>query len=170
MKIAVIGTHGVGKTTLAMGTAAIAKKSGSNVKLISETARDCPFPLNKNFTKESALWIYHRQMQRELEATKNYPTVICDRSVIDSFMYAEAMGLNKSLDMCSSFLAAREWMKTYDKLIYVQIGSKEPSHDGVRDLDLEFQKKVEDCFDLFVLGMRNEMFIETMTSDDIFKQ
>ena len=48
-KIAITGTHGVGKTTMAMQMASEIKSGDPSlrVNVLPEAARMCPFPLNK---------------------------------------------------------------------------------------------------------------------------
>lgn len=171
MKIAIIGTHGVGKTTLAHKIAYERKLIGENVKLLGETARECPFPINNGQPPESVLWIYHRQMQKELEACAKYETVICDRSVLDSFMYAEAMGmLQDSHLLKSSLFSLHEWLPTYNEIYFVEKGSKEPSNDGIRDTDEDFQMKVQHVFEHYIpiFARRDEFEIHYVSADDIF--
>ena len=52
MKLALIGTHGVGKTTLAYEVCSLLKKSHHNVELVAEVARQSPFPVNAETTLE----------------------------------------------------------------------------------------------------------------------
>ena len=62
MKLALIGTHGVGKTTLAYEVCSLLKKSHHNVELVAEVARQSPFPVNAETTLEGQLWILHTQI------------------------------------------------------------------------------------------------------------
>ena len=50
MKVAFIGTHGVGKTTLCYDLAAALKKRDLTVELVREVARECPLPINRETT------------------------------------------------------------------------------------------------------------------------
>ena len=50
MKIAFIGTHGVGKTTLCFELAALLKKRDRVVEMVREVARFCPLPINRDTT------------------------------------------------------------------------------------------------------------------------
>ena len=68
MKIAFIGTHGVGKTTLCYELAASLKKRDLSVELVREVARECPLPINRDTTLKAQSWILHTQIARELEA------------------------------------------------------------------------------------------------------
>jgi adenylate kinase family enzyme len=68
VKIALIGTHGVGKTTLCFDLAARLKRLDRSVHLVTEVARDCPLPLNRDTTLDAQSWILHTQCAREIAA------------------------------------------------------------------------------------------------------
>lgn len=87
MKLALIGTHGVGKTTLAFEICAQLKIAGHSVELVTEIARKSPFPVNESTTLESQLWILHQQIATELEMGPRAQYVVCDRAVIDNYAY-----------------------------------------------------------------------------------
>ena len=84
MKIAFIGTHGIGKTTLAYELCNELKKQHLDVGFIDEIARRCPFPINEGTSLEAQTWILATTIGRELELNKIYPNIICDRSVSTS--------------------------------------------------------------------------------------
>ncbi len=67
MKIAFIGTHGVGKTTLCFELAAALKRLDLSVDLVKEVARGCPLPINRETTMDAQNWILHTQVARERE-------------------------------------------------------------------------------------------------------
>ena len=50
MKIAFIGSHGVGKTTLCFELAAALKRLDLSVDVVKEVARGCPLPINQATT------------------------------------------------------------------------------------------------------------------------
>jgi len=169
-KICIIGTHGIGKSTLSYMLAAHYKKLGKSVKIVQEVARSCPYPLNDGMTKESCLWIYHEQMRKELEAVRTFDTVICDRSVIDSFMYAKAQNCFNDQDsfMFFSYEAANEWMSTYDQILFVVPGSMDPVDDGVRSTSKIFQKRVHEYFQRWTNLHKADLDIMCMGTDQIF--
>lgn len=172
-KTAIIGTHSAGKSTLSYMLAAHYKKLGKSVKIIQEVARSCPYPLNEGMTKEACLWIYHEHVKKELEAIQKFDTIICDRSAIDSFMYAKAQYCfdSSNRNMHLSFKSAESWMTTYDQIIYVEPGNIQPVADGVRSTDLEFQSRVQEQFKWF---LESEILIEDklvkITANDIFEK
>jgi len=53
MKIAFIGTHGVGKTTLCFDLASRLKRLDMGVDIVKEVARGCPLPINRETTLEA---------------------------------------------------------------------------------------------------------------------
>jgi molybdopterin-guanine dinucleotide biosynthesis protein len=69
MKIAFMGSHRVGKTTLCFDVAARLKRLDMAVDLVKEVARACPLPINKETTLEAQAWILHTQIAEELAAT-----------------------------------------------------------------------------------------------------
>lgn len=147
-KIAIIGTHGVGKSSLSYMIASYYKKKDKSVKIIQEVARNCPFPLNEKMTKEACLWIFHEQMRKEIEYQSKYDYLICDRSVADSFIYALAQNCYDSADqvLYYAFMQAEMWMSTYDKIIHIVPSKRKISDDGFRSTDREFQKRVHTQF------------------------
>ena len=148
-KVALVGTHGVNKTTLAYELAGALKRRGRTVELLTEIARECPFPLNEQATREAYLWIISRQVQLELEKAPRADVLVCDRSVLDNFAYyvrrygskgeqAEALG-----SYCWS------WMKTYDLLVRLPI-AQALAADGFRSTNQEFQREIDlICDELF---------------------
>ncbi len=144
MKIALIGTHGVGKTTLCYELAALLKRRNADVELVREVARRCPLPINQETTVAAQEWILLTQIAWEIEAAATHEVVLCDRSVLDNYCY-----------MVHAATAAPiwerifdHWLATYDRLVYVPLWSR-PTYDGVRAIDPSFQQQI----DVLVEGM-----------------
>jgi len=159
MKIAIIGTHGTGKTTLSYNLAAHYKSLGKSVKIVQEVARSCPFPINEKMTIEAAKWIFLEHARKELEAKKNQ-VIISDRSVFDSFVYAEYFKLEDELFFEYSNLAFQK-LNQYDKLIYVR-PNLFIQDDGVRSKDKEFQSSIDQ---LFAHKLKGKMYHEIYSSN-----
>jgi nicotinamide riboside kinase len=141
-KIAFIGSHGVGKTTLCYGLAARLKSSDYAVEVVHEVARRCPLPINQETSAAAQSWILHTQVAEEIVAAHRYPVVICDRSALDNYVYLLlAAEPRPELD---SLVDA--WMTSYDLLVHVPVVD-EPSPDGVRSADPSFQRAVEERLD-----------------------
>jgi len=142
MKIAMIGSHGVGKTTLCFEVAAFLKKQDINVEMVKEVARSCPLPINKDTNLLAQSWILHTQIAEEIRAGTMAEYILCDRSVIDNFAYLiSAAGSRPALDALVA-----EWIGTYDYLWKVPIISI-PSFDGIRDTDVQFQRDIDNLVD-----------------------
>ncbi|HVB35679.1 MAG TPA: AAA family ATPase [Candidatus Acidoferrales bacterium] len=140
MKLALIGTHGVGKTTLAYEVCSQLKRAGENVELVAEMARRSPFPVNAATTLEGQLWILHAQIAAELDASRSAANVVCDRSVLDNYCYL----VNKfgRQDQLEGWLAW--WMETYDLLAGVPPLAEEIQPDGFRSEDRAFQRRIHE--------------------------
>jgi thymidylate kinase len=138
LKLALIGTHGVGKTTLAYEICSLLKKADHNVELVTEVARQSPFPVNAATTLEGQLWILHAQIAAELSASRHAPHVICDRSVLDNYCYlVNKFGRQPQLE---SWLAW--WMDTYSLLVGVPPVDAGIPSDGFRSEDRAFQERI----------------------------
>lgn len=138
MKLALIGTHGVGKTTLAYEICSLLKKAGYSVDLVAEVARQSPFPVNAATTLEGQLWILHAQIAAELDTARRAPNVICDRSVLDNYCYlVNKFGRQPRLESWLEW-----WMQTYSLLVGVPPISGGIVADGFRSEDREFQKRI----------------------------
>lgn len=139
MKIAFIGTHGIGKTTLAYELCNELKKRHLDVGFIDEIARRCPFPINESTSLEAQTWIIATTIARELELNKIYPNIICDRSVFDNYVYLyHKFGHIPEIHGLVSY-----WARTYDLLFKVPFTRKYLHPDGVRSTDLEFQQAID---------------------------
>jgi thymidylate kinase len=140
LKLALIGTHGVGKTTLAYEICSLLKKANHNVELVTEVARQSPFPVNAATTLEGQLWILHAQIAAELDAGRRAPHVICDRAVLDNYCYlVNKFGRQPQLE---SWLAW--WMDTYSFLVGVPPIETAITSDGFRSEDRAFQVRIHE--------------------------
>src|SRR5262245_14756423 len=138
-KLAFIGSHGVGKTTLCYGLAARLKTRDLAVEIVHEVARRCPLPINESTSVAAQSWIFHNQIAEELVAAARYLVVLCDRTVLDNSVYLLlAAGRQPQLE---PLLAS--WMAGYDLLVHVPIVDQ-PSYDGFRSPDPSFQRAVDD--------------------------
>ncbi len=138
-KIAFIGTHGVGKTTLCFELAARLKRLDRRVDMVKEVARSCPLPLNRDTTVDAQSWILHTQVAREIETAQGQDFLVCDRSVLDNYAYLVAkFGRRAPFDT-----VVAEWLKSYALLAWVPV-VESPRYDGVRDTDLTYQRRIHE--------------------------
>ncbi len=140
LKLALIGTHGVGKTTLAYEICSLLKKAGHNVELVTEVARQSPFPVNAATTLEGQLWILHAQIAAELEAARRAPHVIADRAVLDNYCYlVNKFGRQPQLEAWLAW-----WMDSYSLLVGVPPVEGGIQSDGFRSEDRAFQQRIHE--------------------------
>lgn len=141
-KLAFVGTHGVGKTTLCFDLASQLKRLDLAVDLVKEVARRCPLPINEETTPEAQAWILHTQMSEEIAAAAINEVVICDRSVLDNYAYLVArVGRRPELDPLVA-----SWIRTYDALFKVPVLDA-PSFDGTRAVSRSFQMEIDATID-----------------------
>src|SRR3984957_18358203 len=138
LKLALIGTHGVGKTTLVYEVCSLLKKAHYNVELVTEVARQSPFPVNAETTLSGQLWILHAQIAAELEASLRAPIVITDRAVLDNYCYL-VNKFGRQIDL-EAWLAW--WMAGYSLLVGVPPVEGAIPRDGFRSEDRAFQLRI----------------------------
>lgn len=147
MKIAFMGTHGVGKTTLCFELAAALKRLDRSVDVVKEVARRCPLPINRETTRAAQLWILHNQIAEEIALEPSFDVIVCDRAVLDNYAYlVNAAGRQPALE---SMVAS--WMQTYHLLVKVPVMTA-PRFDGTRDVSVVFQKTIDGLIDELIVG------------------
>ena len=149
MKVAFIGTHGVGKTTLCYELAGALKRHGVHVDIVKEVARLSPLPINRKTSLDAQTWILMTQVAEEIRSTAHHQVVVCDRSVLDNYAYMVlACGRQRAIER---FVA--HWMKTYDLLFKVPMAGA-ASADGVRDTDEFFMRSIDELVDTLLAEMK----------------
>jgi nicotinamide riboside kinase len=142
IKVAFIGSHGVGKTTLCFDLAFRLKRLDIAVDIVKEVARHCPLPINEDTTLEAQAWIFHSQIAEEIAVAAQYDAVVCDRSVLDNYAYlVNRVGRRPEFDA-----VVQAWMRTYTALFKVPVVAP-PSFDGKRALSPTFQTEVDALID-----------------------
>jgi len=143
VKVAFIGTHGVGKTTLCYDLAALLKRRDLSVDIVKEVARLSPLPINRKTSLDAQTWILMTQVAEEIRSASQHQVVVCDRSVLDNYAYMVlACGRQKGIERFVD-----HWMKTYDLLFKVPMSEGAVSADGVRDTDEFFMRSIDQLVD-----------------------
>lgn len=143
-KYSFTGAHGTGKTTSTFELAKTLKLSNttSSVGLLNENAALCPLPINRETTIDSQLWIFSSQIIKEIELGSKYDILICDRSIIDPIAYSIYKGYNELAD--ALFKVALNYIESYTNIYFKLIlNNNYLFSDGIRDIDLKFQKDIE---------------------------
>ncbi len=141
MKIAIIGTHSTGKTTIATALQTHLTSQGHTVSYVPEFARLCPFPINESTTIEAQAWILEQQMLHEyIEATDD-SILICDRATIDNFAYLYRKTNGIGIDGYEAL--AVDHMSTYDLVFKTTTLAIDPVYDKVRSTDGVFRQDID---------------------------
>ncbi len=149
LKIAFVGTHGVGKTTLCFELAARLKRRDLRVDMVKEVARSCPLPLNRATTVEAQAWILHTQIAQEIEALVHHDVIVCDRAVVDNYAYlVQKFG---RIHIFDELMAS--WLPTYGLLVKVPIVDR-PRYDGVRDTGADYQQEIDSTIESLLKEFR----------------
>ncbi len=156
-KIALISTHGTGKTTLCFEVAAELKKRGLKVKVFSEIAASAyeqGIPINENTTMPAQMYILMQHITEELRAAiRNYQVVVCDRSVFDNLVYMERRcGGNPFI---REFLQGYAEKFPYDVIYKLPMVDDKMTDDGIREAkNKEFQVDISTRLDALLEEMR----------------
>ena len=135
--------HGVGKTTLASASPRTSSSSAPTWDFSKRWARRCPFPINEDTSLKAQTWIQVETIRREIELTKVYPEIVCDRSVLDNYCYMELrFGRQEAI-----LGLVRHWSSTYDLLVKVPINEEYLQADGMRSTDRVFQRAIDELLD-----------------------
>ena len=170
LKIAFIGSHGVGKTTLCSSVHARLKQKNIASFMIDEIASDLPkgFEVNEKTDFESQFYILLKQMEKELIQTKkHYKVLCCDRSVVDSLAYSHnAMKTLKKIkpheiDFMEHFV--KYWLKTYDHLFLVEPFADIIEDDSYRSTDVEFRDKIHNIILDYIDSMKIAKKVHSIT-------
>ncbi len=142
--IAFTGTHGTGKTTSVYELAAHIKKIPGlpNVGIVMETARLCPYPINRDTSEVAQEWMLLNQILSEHSAKKYNPIVVSDRTAMDAMVYTKVAGLD---DLYYRLLPmVQHHMASYDLVIIKPAGGNEfHTDDGFRDQNAEFRTLID---------------------------
>lgn len=173
-KIAITGTHGVGKTTLAHQLCVCLKERQINTVVIEEKARACPFPLNESASVDTEIWMVHSQIRAELDAkARRYDVAITDRCSLDAIVYWNDRNL-KSPYFNLLEKASIQWAEhEYEHIILVEPSSDTDffAVDAVRDSGISYRNRIRDLFRTYLdqLSFESRQKIIYVQSDEIFQ-
>jgi hypothetical protein len=152
VKIAVAGTHSTGKTTFLTRLRHLFETAGYHVASVGDQAagaRDHGFPILREQTATTTLWIMTMGIAAELVAARRADIVLVDRPITDALAYHTAAHAwrGESVDpAAAAFLTdlARHHLHSY-QLIYRSV--VDPAigitDDGHRDTDPHYRLLVD---------------------------
>ena len=172
-KIAITGTHGVGKTTLAHQICVTLKERNYNVTIVEEKARACPFPINEAATTDTEIWMVHTQIRAELHAkARRYEVAVTDRCSLDAIVYWHDRNTpHEYFELLKA--AALQWVQTqYDIIVLVEPSSDTDSYavDAVRDSSIQYRNRIRDLFRSYIYALPKDCLdrIVRVESNEIF--
>jgi thymidylate kinase len=182
-KIAFVGAHGTGKTTVVKTIKRILEAEGYSVESTKEAARSCPFQLDANANFASQFYILSTQINEENAAALKDPDfILADRCALDSLVYwnlIKEKEFKKTLEtsIVRNQSAAMEALfksviNEFDLIFYFKISEFEwlrrnPS-DGVRSTDLNWYATVSDAFDSFI--KKRQVKVVEISSDSSLQE
>jgi nicotinamide riboside kinase len=172
-KIAVTGTHGVGKTTLAHQICVTLKEKNFNATIVEEKARSCPFPINEAATIDTEVWMVHTQIRAELQAkAMKYEVAVVDRCSLDAIVYWHDR--NTPHEYFETLKAAAlQWVQLeYDIIVLVEPSSDTDTYavDAVRDSSIVYRNRIRDLFRSYLEMLPDEVAnkILLVESNEVF--
>ena len=148
--IAFTGTHSTGKSTLVDKLTDIAHERGLRVGVVKDNASECRlagFPILKDHTFSSTLWIMATVIREEQHEGLDADLVIVDRPVSDAIGYLEAALAATGREVPSEdlnylYALAKLHSPRYDLLYKTVLDESIPLGQG-RDPDLAYRKDVD---------------------------
>src|SRR3990167_914608 len=138
-KIAIVGAHSSGKTSLVYALAAALKKRDKSVGVVIESVRRSPFPLG---TKEFYDWVIPATILAEIDAAQGHEFLICDRTPADTLAYMKAAGF-KIPDTLWNYLD--DYLQSYESIVLLE-PNRPIVDDGFRHTDEAHRDAVVKAF------------------------
>ena len=151
-KVGVAGTHSTGKTTLVKALRNRLVDMGLEVGHVDDLARralDRGFPILREHTFESTLWIMAECMRQEAEQSLSCKVILVDRPVLDAlgYLYAALSVTDREIDQRRRKALesiARAHTADYDVLVLTTLDTSIPLGPG-RDDDPVFREAASDA-------------------------
>ncbi len=151
--VALEGSHGTGKSTLAHALVTLYKTRSVNAALVAETARRSPFVETAvihgvgGFSMEAELQLFGAHMAEEQLSARHHELVICDKTIANIVGYAKLLaseqGRSAKLLASMSGLAGA-YSPFYDLVIYMsELYDPARTKDPYRPKDRDFQRSAD---------------------------
>ncbi|NKK87523.1 hypothetical protein ELH23_31365 (plasmid) [Rhizobium ruizarguesonis] len=178
LKIGVAGTHSTGKSTLLGALRTQLEAEGLRVALVKDlavAARDAGFPILREQTEDTALWIMAEGIRREAEAALANDVILVDRAIFDALGYLEAAldvtGRPRSNGRHSILQGlARAYARDYDLLVITELDVALPLGPA-RDDNAEFREAAGRRILAFAAGLdRDFITMNSKNRDDVERE
>ena len=135
MRIAIIGSHGVGKTTLSVK---LSNHFGfARIPDIVREAHEKKFVINEETPPESQFWILSKMIELERNTPESW---IADKTLFDNIIYGNVILKDQKVKDVISDIVIKE--ARYDAMLYLPIEFA-IADDGLRSLNSEFQAQID---------------------------
>jgi nicotinamide riboside kinase len=166
MKIALVGSHGTGKSSAANHLGALLKKHdpSKSVKVLEENVREVARLANNQInTPEFQKLCFTHHLYHEFLYEALYNVLICDRSAVDTLVYGLASGVSLPSEY---FNVALLNLNKFDHVFFVRPDALDAkiAVDGFRSVDVEFRGKVDMFFE-HVLKLWGGKYTEIRTRE-----
>mgnify|MGYP003980671797 FL=1 len=141
MKIAIIGTHSTGKTTIGKCLSQTLQERGNRVHYLPELSRSCPMIVNEHTTIQAQEWILTHQVAHEAQTYEDGAFLICDRATLDNFAYMHRSTDGKGIEKFEQH--AVNHMGSYGMVFKTTKLDIDAMDDGFRSLDGTFRDEID---------------------------
>lgn len=175
VKVGVTGTHSTGKSTLLGEIERLLICRGRRVKRVKDLAthaRRLGFPILREHTFESTLWIMTRGISLELSASLKADVVLVDRPAMDALAYLFAALVHRRVSLLPDQRAylldlARHHSRTYTAICKTVLNPSIPLGPG-RDNDSAFRAAVETQLNVILTTLSIQA--DVVTGDGLFAE
>lgn len=162
IKIAIVGSHGVGKTTLS-------SKISEHYKfpVIPDVVREAfekKFTINEQTPPETQFWILSKQI--ELERNTPLPW-ISDKTLYDNFIYGKVLLRHEKAKEVIYDIVMEQ--AKYDVIFYLPVEFA-IADDGLRSLNAEFQQAIDRAYLEFLQKHGIEYYVIRGTVEERLRQ
>ena len=128
LKVAVSGSHSTGKSSFLRLVKQHLDIRNIQYTIVADMATRCPFPILKQQTIESSLWMISTSVAEEIAALNKTGIVLIDRPIIDTWPYLMAVTSHDLPGDSNAVLATyeciiRNWIRTYNIIYRTQMGA-----------------------------------------------
>lgn len=155
MKIAVVGTQCIGKSTYIKDFLNKWNMYTTPEKTYRDVVKEKNIPINRLGDESSQRIILDFLVDQALSCSKS-DNVIFDRCVLDNLAYSSWLHLNGSVSekfLDESRILVRETLKMFDIILFLPMTKMSPVkivEDGVRDVDPVYREEIDNIFKAFV--------------------